>query len=370
MSKLSDTHQRSFGQLATRISAWTTRALLTAVVAVAALGFGRQVIRWWRVDTVGPVAPGRITSPSDGFGSLDHLHMLQFGNSRMSFARQTVTGPKAKALKVLQNLTRDAACGAGFPTAAASDSERRFLSEIVKHRPADQQPGQWWLYQVDNRLPAFVGIRTSSAGGAENGKAALVPGVVAGKTVIASAAKGHDGTDAEEILRCAQNDKGAANDGTSPAGGLPPPPVAPSACRVVTWGLAVPMNENAWTLYVFSPGGHPTDRGSTEEIPIPPGSDRILSMRVAGGGQIISFKARATPELWTRFYDRWLAASNWRPHGGWQRSGPVWGLHCGSKAASAGGALDVEFVDGGTGQLTGLLLVAPAAPSTDGKKDP
>jgi hypothetical protein len=115
------------------------------------------------------------------------------------------------------------------------------------------------------------------------------------------------------------------------------------------------MQENAWTLYVFSPGGGFVDSGGMKEIPIPAGSDRLLSMQVAGGGGINSFKGRATLESWTRFYDRWLAASDWQPHSGWRRSGSVWGLHCGPKAASAGGSLDLEIVDSGTGELTGLL---------------
>ncbi len=375
MSRPSGT-QRSFGQLAKRISAWTTRALFTAVVLVAALGFGRQVMRWWHADAAGPAAPGRTLLVNDGFGSLDHLHMLQFGNSLMSLARQSVTGSKAEAIKALQRLTREAVRGAAFPTPAASDSERRFLTEVAKHQPVDHQPGQWWLYQVDNRLPMFVGIRAPTA--QEGGKALPVRGAASEKNVILSATKDLHCPRSDEILRSAQNDgaprppgqKGTGTSLRSEPVPVCPSPVAPSACRVVTWGMAVPMENNAWTLYVFSPGGCCVATGGAEEIPIPPGSDRLLSMQVAGGGRILSFKGRATPESWTRFYDRWLAASDWQPRGGWRRSGSVWGRHCGTKAASPGGSLDLEFVDSGTGQLTGLALAAPTAPSTDGKKDP
>ena len=39
-----------FAGLAKRISAWTTRGLLTLMVLVAGLGFGRQVLKWWAAD--------------------------------------------------------------------------------------------------------------------------------------------------------------------------------------------------------------------------------------------------------------------------------------------------------------------------------
>ena len=43
-----------FAALAKRISSWTTNSLLTLLVLVAGLGFGRQVLKWWRADASPP----------------------------------------------------------------------------------------------------------------------------------------------------------------------------------------------------------------------------------------------------------------------------------------------------------------------------
>ena len=41
---------QGMGRLALRISRWTTNSLLTVMLLVIALGFGRQVLHWWHDD--------------------------------------------------------------------------------------------------------------------------------------------------------------------------------------------------------------------------------------------------------------------------------------------------------------------------------
>jgi hypothetical protein len=353
--------RRSFAQLATRITAWTTRALLTGVLLVAALGFGRQVILWWRSGGGGPAAMGRLPLANDGFGSLDRLHTLQFGKGPMAFERQTVAGSKDDALKALRKLTRDAVCRAGLPAQAAGDPERRFLAGLSKRRPVDEQPGQWRLYQLDSSAPTYVGVRTLPApgatGGLSIGEAALAEKLAAAAGGSTAEHAGGTGRPAAALLgkRAVAPGRPAVASGGGKSAGLASGGVAPSACRVVTWGMTIPVTDNAWTLYVFSPGGPTVDGGGAREFPIPPGSDRLLSIEVAGGGRVVSFNGHATPDSWTRFYDSWLLANDWRPHGPWCHRGSIWGLHCESKSAPGGG-LDLELVENQTGQLTGLLF--------------
>jgi hypothetical protein len=326
-----DASRRSFAQLAARISAWTTRALLTAILLVAALGFGRQVLLWWRSDAGSPAALGRVPLGGDGFGSLDRLHTLQFGKGPLALQRQTVAGSKEQAQNALRALTRAAASQAQLPRQPANDAERKFVAGLGRLQPVDQQPSGWRLYLLDSGVPTFVGTREALA-------EPVAPGGTAGQA--------SSGTQA----------KPAVAPGGQKLGGLPSGGVAPSAFRVVTWGMAIPATDGAWTLYVFSPGGPAIDGVGAKEIPIPPGSERLLSMEVAGGGRIMSFKGCATPDSWTHFYDRWLLANDWRPHGPWRHRGTAWGLRCDRRAAPAGGTLDLELVENQSGQWSGLVL--------------
>ena len=46
-----------FAMVAQRISGWTTNGLLTAIVLLAGLGFGRHTLRWWAADASPPGNP-------------------------------------------------------------------------------------------------------------------------------------------------------------------------------------------------------------------------------------------------------------------------------------------------------------------------
>ena len=75
--------QSGFVRLARRISAWTTNGLLTVIILVAGLGFGRQVLHWWAADTRAKTASG-TPSAGDGLGDPSQPHVLQFGDQPWS----------------------------------------------------------------------------------------------------------------------------------------------------------------------------------------------------------------------------------------------------------------------------------------------
>ena len=59
------------GRLARRISRWTTNSLLTVMLLVIALGFGRQVLHWWHDDAT-PRGRLRKVSPHRRTGRRTH----------------------------------------------------------------------------------------------------------------------------------------------------------------------------------------------------------------------------------------------------------------------------------------------------------
>jgi hypothetical protein len=334
----------SFGSLARRIASWTTNGLLSLIVLLVALVFGREVIRAWRVGPEEQSAR-RLAIPG-GAADADLPRLIQFGSFPGTLGRRPFEGDRKAALAALRGVCRQTVDSSPLPGKPATEEERRFLDRMARTAPVEQDPDHWRIYQLDVAMPMVAVVRLLGATGglSEREATADKPAASLDKPAVApgdTAEKASSGT--------RRGSSGARVAGNRDS------PVAPRACRVVTWGMAAPVTENAWTLYVFSPGASSLDGGVAKEIPIPPGGSRLLSIQVAGGGRMVSFKGHATPDAWTRFYDSWLLANDWRPEGPWRHRGSIWGLHCESKSAPGGG-LDLEFVEDQTGQLTGLLF--------------
>jgi hypothetical protein len=163
-----------FATLAKRISSWTTNSLLTLLVLVAGLGFGRQVLKWWKADASPRGAAGAI-SPGDGFGDPMRLHTVQFGDSSWSLRRQSIIGDKQSAVEQL----RAACCemlkthvpatpGSPLPTnlrsvpgegpGAKAESEDKFLALLSRSNPVEEEPGKWRVYEFHEAFPMAVGV--------------------------------------------------------------------------------------------------------------------------------------------------------------------------------------------------------------------
>ncbi len=73
----------SLGRLARRISRWTTNCLLTAMLLVIALGFGREVLHWWHDDA--PPRPAASAGSSAAPGT-----RLRVAGSIRKFSRSAI----------------------------------------------------------------------------------------------------------------------------------------------------------------------------------------------------------------------------------------------------------------------------------------
>jgi hypothetical protein len=299
-----------YARLAKRISATTTNCLLTAVVLVAGLGFGRQVLRWWAADTAQPpdASPprGYPAEILNGLGDPERLHTLQFGDQPWLLRRQSITGDREAAATALRAACREVVRQDRPTDQPPLPAEISLLSRLAARDPTEQAPGKWRLYELTGSLPMVVGTRPQPAA----------------------------------------------------ADALPSKNPAPMGDRVVVLGVALPVGSQAWTVLGFQPGGTGGQPSAGfPAVPIPAGCRRTLSMSVVGGGAILAFEGPQGRKTWSNFYDEWFATHHWMRAGGWEQSGAGWHARYTPPAQDPAAFVDVHLGSDGPHRSTGLLMI-------------
>jgi hypothetical protein len=302
-------------QLARRISAWTTNSLLTVMLVVMALGFGREVLHGWHDEgTSRAVAP---FGPGDRLGDAAAPHVLEFGQQVWSIRRQEFSGPPGEVPAALRAASRAAIVDARPRGELPDAAEQELLKRLAGQRPVAEQRGQWRLYAWGEGHPVLIGTRVFGAAG-RDGNGAAVP---------------RPWTTLDE-----------------------------TAYRVVIWGIAVPAGAmcpgsvDAWTLYVFRSGGAEAADGQPEgHIPLPPGGHRLLSIRAAAGGAITAFSAD-DGDVPRGFYERWFADRGWTVAAPWQKIASGWHARFERQSRVAVLAVDIRLGIDAQGRWSGLLL--------------
>jgi hypothetical protein len=315
-----------FGMLARRISAWTTRGLLSVIILVAGVGFGRQVLRWWAAGPDESAGKPLPLAEDNSLGDPSRSSVVQFGDQPWSIRRQPLSGNSAAACTALRVACREAVTRGDPVTDHPDQAESDLLARLGRQKPVEEEPGQWQLYECAEGFPMVIGTRPwprSAAGPVASG--------------------------GEDVR----------------AGESPPPPagtqLAETSRRVVIWGLAVPAGRDAWALYTFQP--QPTVGQRTDglpDIPLPGGSKRLVSLRASGGARIVAFAGPEQPDAWMRFYDAWFSQPDWKAQRAWQRIGP--GRQARYVAANGHGlaTVDIRLGPDRGGQWTGLLIISPS----------
>jgi len=306
-----------FALVAKRISSWTTNCVLSALILVAGVAFGRQVLDWWGTDETGTPEPPPQLAMTDGLGDPTRAHQLQFGDAPLAMGREMVEGDREEVAKALQASCREMTAAADPPNDVPGASEVRFLASLVGESPVAEEPGEWQVYQVEAGFPMVAGVRTVASG----------------------------------------------------SGAVEPGQVAQQARRVVTWGLAVPAADRAWALYTFHPANAATGpTADLAEVPLPPDSRKTMSIRAVGGGAMVAFGGRPEPIAWRTFFDGWFREHEWTAVGSWRRSGSTWHLRYARTGDRPTEMIDVQFGPDGRGRLAGLLMMTPAdSNSTEGE---
>src|SRR5262245_55510888 len=79
-----------FGDIARRITSRTTDLIAIAIVVVASLTFGRQILQWWHAAPSEPGSAGMAPAVQPGWEDQRQPVSLEFGDLPLSMTRQTI----------------------------------------------------------------------------------------------------------------------------------------------------------------------------------------------------------------------------------------------------------------------------------------
>ncbi len=294
------------GSTAQRIVSWTSRGLLTAIVIVASLAFGRQVLHWWKAEPVSPspslaISPQPIGDPLSSGGP----QALQFGDQSWTMRRQEVAGDSAQAQAALIAAARAAMPDYRLPSNPADAAEKKLLAQLEGQKPLAAEPGKWSVYAWNNEFPAMVGVLEANISPSESSQLEL------GKR------------------------------------------------RVVLWGMAMLVGARAWTIYLFEPMSGSRSAASAE-VPLPPGAKLILAMGSSGSGRIEAFHwdglQASASGLAKQFYEEWFPAHGWSAERPWQAEGDSWQAGYSKQKAALTGNSNMS-ADVRLGQDSGVIVL-------------
>jgi hypothetical protein len=121
-----------YALVARRIGSWTANLLATAIVLVASLAIGRQIIAWWREAV--PVAAANEGLPAQA------PKELRWWTARGPLTRELVPGDETTVLAAMRRRCREMPAGpfsTGIPAAAGS-GEVRYVATLAKEQPVEQ----------------------------------------------------------------------------------------------------------------------------------------------------------------------------------------------------------------------------------------
>jgi hypothetical protein len=154
---ISTTPPPSFGRLARRISSVTTNSLLTAIVLVAGIGFGRQVLQWWSPERSKPQPEHTPTLPAEDLSAPDQFHWIRFSDHAWSLARHEISGDQTQAAQALKEFCRRLLPKCSPPRQMALPEEKSLLKSLSEKIPFADQPPLGKLYTLEETLPLVLG---------------------------------------------------------------------------------------------------------------------------------------------------------------------------------------------------------------------
>ena len=311
-----------FRRLARQITRRTTDLLAIAIVTVCLLAIGGQVSQWWQTspDDVSPSNVPGYTGTAWGAGGTPVS--LEFEGLAFTLRRQTVAGDEQAAAEGLMSAAREIAAGNAAPAGEIEKSERALLEALRALEPADEV-GTSRIYRFDLPLPMVLVTRRDSS--EDDGRAA--------------------------------KERAERQDPLTPPGSPLSTRAEEAAERVVCWGRAFPVGETSWRLFLFhSPHSGAASAGAGD-IPLPPRSRRLHSIRDHSGLCWIGFTGAGSPRQWMRFFDGSLAERGWERTSEWR----IDDRSCAARfisASDSAGTVDVHFSTAGQDQLSGIISVA------------
>jgi hypothetical protein len=336
-----DTQAASFGKLAKRIAGITSNSLCTAIVLVAALGIGRQILRWWSAD-----APRQSASPQNfeftgGLGDPSRLHLLQFGRQKWSMARREFQGSQAGAAEQLRRDCREQIETAASPLEKPTPEQTKLLETLAKMPAIDSEPRHWQLFAPDreNEL-ILVGVKPPLKEADSLGATAGSPSSAQPPTKSNTAGQASSGTPQSDSV-------GVPESGDN------------NPSQVVLWGIGLPKGNDVWSLLLFIPSSGGSDSiPLLPDIPLPPKCRKILAVQAVKGGAMVGFSGPGEPASWREHFEISFARGGWKPIFPWQCTASAWYAQYRSKDKNI--VVDLHFHPDSKGGMAGLAIVGEA----------
>ena len=284
---------------ASRIVGFTNNLLATSVVIVVALAVGNQLITLWGRQDSSNIDATNMTSV---WPAIENC-AIEFGGRPYSMTRQQIEGDTDRAVEYLSEKCQKLLRAEPDPVGTVGESEARMIADAKSLTPLAMDEGRWRLFQVKNpngdNLPMVVGLRDNCDSISESGSS-----------------------------------------------------------RLVTWGIAMPSGEKAWTALVCSTNAG-TDQRSSELLDLltPLDSRQTLGINGDNGGKLIGFTG-GEPESAKRFYQQLAERKNWTLMD-WRRTGDSWQSKLLPNSAEEFSEIQIQLSFDSTQNLRGLLVVEP-----------
>lgn len=292
-----------FARAGKRLSAWAGNLLVSAVIVVVALTFGREVLNWWYADGQVEVKYEPVEDVTGPLlvGDDDLEHFLQFGDAPLVFGTSRLAGDKDAVFTALLASCRRIAHAGRQLGREPGPAEQNMLAHTANLEPVDAEPGVWQIYQLDGPIPMVLAVTDSTA-----------------------TASGRE--------------------------------VARSPRRVLSWGLALPVTESDWTLFTCSAANAAAATlPSLSLLPEPTDSLRTMLLRTEDGGALIGLAGPGDIKAWQEYFDHWFAEQDWKAVSRWRREGNSWQARYGDAKL---GWIHVQMSADGR-FVRGMLTVAP-----------
>jgi hypothetical protein len=146
----------NFGQLAHRISAWTTNLLAAAIVIAIGLALGWQITSWWREKP----APSDTANLSTAAASLPQVDgEREFWTKSGLLKVQRITGTPDDALAAMRAFCREKTTADAPRT--TGQGEAAFVTQLLAEQPLEESP-PLALYQPPGQAAMIVAVDRES----------------------------------------------------------------------------------------------------------------------------------------------------------------------------------------------------------------
>ena len=266
--------------LAARWGNWAANLLVSGVLVVVGLVFGREVLQWWYVDSPSP--PGRIRSGDSPTPSMMESDAeFQFGDWPLVFRHGVAAADLPAALEQLKQECARTALDASSAGAPPGPAESRLLAELAPETADLELPGGGRLYLRTRPLPMAVAVNGGRAG---RERRVLAWGILFPSRGVAE--DGGDGTGAE------------------------------SGWSWYTWRTADGRGADG--------DGAGEKLEASADFPELPGGRRLLAIRLPSGETRVGYAGTATGRRWRDACQAWYVGRGWRLDGAWETAARAW----------------------------------------------